>query len=216
MNFKQSLFAVGAAGILAVSALAAVPAQADKPQKPATPAAAPDFNGEYAVDVAHAHIGFTVKHLVISTTHGRFRDFAGTVNFDAKDIAKSSVNVTIKAASIDTDIPPRDKHLKGPDFFDVEKYPEITFKSTSVKKSGKGLVVNGDFTMHGVTKPISIPFTISGPIAGPGGKARMGISGKVQINRQDYGVSWNKKLDNGGLAVSDLVDITLDFEAVKK
>lgn len=216
MNLKQSLFAVGAAGALALSVLTVVPVFADKPQKPAAPAPTADFNGEYTLDVAHAHIGFTVKHLVISTTHGRFRDFAGTISYDAKDVTKSSVNVTIKAASIDTDIPPRDKHLKGPDFFDVEKFPEITFKSTSVKKAGKGLIVTGDFTMHGVTKPISIPFTISGPIAGPGGKGRMGISGKVQINRQDFGVSWNKKLDNGSLAVSDLVDITLDFEAVKK
>lgn len=215
MNLKQSLFAVGAAGILAVSALTVVPAQADKPQTPAAPAPAVDFNGEYAIDVAHAHIGFTVKHMVISTTHGRFRDFGGTITLDSKTIAKSSVNVTIKATSIDTDIPARDKHLRGADFFDVEKYPEITFKSTSVKKTGKGLIVNGDFTMHGVTKSISIPFTISGPIVSRG-KAVLGISGKVQINRQDYGVSWSRKLDNGGLAVSDLVDITLDFEAVKK
>lgn len=215
MNLKKSLFAVAAAGTLGFSALSAAPVFADKPQKPATAPTAAE-SGEYGLDAAHAHIGFTVKHLVISTVHGNFKEFGGTITYDAKDVTKSSVEVTIKSASIDTDIPARDKHLRGAEFFDTDKYPEITFKSTSVKKAGKGLVVNGDFTMHGVTKPVSIPFTLAGPIAGPGGKARFGISGKLQINRQDYGVSWNKKLDNGGLAISDLVDITLDFEAVKK
>jgi polyisoprenoid-binding protein YceI len=171
----------------------------------------------YVVDPAHSNVGFSTKHLVISTVSGNFGQFEGTILFDEKDITKSSVNGTIKTASINTGNADRDKHLKSADFFDVEKFPEITFKSTKVEKAGDGAKVTGTLTIRGVSKEVSFPATVNGPIKDPYGNMKIGLAaGPLTINRQDYGVSWSKKMDTGGLVVSDEVKIQIDAEAGKK
>ena len=172
--------------------------------------------GVYNFDKAHSFIGFKVRHMGLVEVPGFFRDFTGSVNFDPTDVTKSTVEFTAKAASVDTGVAPRDKHLRTADFFDVEKYPDITFKSTKVEKKGKGWIVTGDFTMRGVTKSISFPFQIAGWLPADdrsGGK--MGIAADTTINRRDYGVNWGNNLPSGVPAVSDNVTITLQIEAGK-
>ena len=178
----------------------------------ATPAFASDT---YKVDATHSEVGFRVRHLV-SRTPGHFSKFTGTILIDEKDITKSMVEVSIDAASISTDNANRDGHLKSADFFDVEKFPTITFKSTAVKEVSKGILqVTGNFTLHGVTKPITLTMASLGTSVSPMG-TRAGFEGSLKLNRQDYGVKWNKALDNGGTMLSDEVDISLAIEAVKQ
>lgn len=169
----------------------------------------------FAIDKTHSSILFAVKHMVISKVKGEFVDYAGTIQYDAADVTKSSVEVTIKTASIDTKDEKRDEHLRNPDFFDAEKFPEITFESKRVEKSKDGFVAIGDLTMHGVTKEITIPFEITGVIKDPWGNTRMGVSAELELNRQDYGVSWSQKMDAGGLIVGDDVEIEIEIEAIK-
>lgn len=170
----------------------------------------------YEVDPAHADVAFTVRHLVISNVRGQFKDFTSTILFDEKDPSKSSFSGTIKTASLDTGNEKRDGHLKSADFFDVEKYPEITFKSSKIEKSGDGYVATGTLTIRGVSKQIRLPFTVAGPIQDPRGNKKIGIEASTTINRHDYNVSWNEKLDNGGVVVGENVKITLNAEAKKK
>lgn len=172
--------------------------------------------GAYNFDRAHTYIGFRIKHLGLNEIPGAFRDFNGTVNYDPKDVTKSSVEFSAKVTSIDTGIAPRDNHLRTADFFEVEKFPEMTFKSTKVEKKGKNLLVTGDFTLKGVTKQIMIPFTMLGSLKDQGGNMHIGIAATTTINRQDYGVSWSKKLDNGSFVVDDMVKIDLQIDAAKK
>ena len=171
--------------------------------------------GAYNFDRAHSFIGFKVKHNGLIEVPGFFRDFKGTVNYDAADVEKSTVEFTAQAKSVDTGVTPRDNHLRTADFFEVEKYPEITFKSTKVEKKGKNWIVTGDFTMKGVTKSISFPFQIAGFL--PGGERsgpRMGITAETTINRRDFGVNYDTKLPSGILAVDDNVKVVLQIEAV--
>jgi len=173
-------------------------------------------NGAWAIDPQHSRIGFAVRHVMINDVHGSFNDFSGTIVVNEKDISKSSVDFTAKVDSIDTNVPQRDAHLKSSDFFDAGKYPEITFKSTRIERAGEGFRAIGTLTMHGVSKSISIPFRASGPVVDGFGYTRAGIQANLQLNRQDYGVKWNEVLDNGGLAVDNIVRISLDLEAVKE
>ncbi|MGQ0542069.1 MAG: YceI family protein [Blastocatellia bacterium] len=171
-------------------------------------------SGTYNFDKAHSAIGFRVKHMGLVDVPGYFRDFTGTINYDSKDATKSSVNFTAKAASVDTGVGGRDTHLRTADFFEVEKYPEITFKSTKVEKKGKGWIVTGDFTMKGVTKSISIPFDVTGFLPADqrsGGK--MGVTASTSINRRDYGVNYGGNLPTGAAMISDEVRIDLQIEA---
>ena len=173
-------------------------------------------SGVYKFDKAHSFIGFKVKHMGLIEVPGFFRDFTGTVNFDAADVTRSTVEFTAKATSVDTGVGARDNHLRTADFFDVEKYPDITFKSTKVEKKSKGWTVTGDFTMRGVTKSISFPFQIAGWLPADdrsGGK--MGITAETVLNRRDYGVNYGSNLPSGVAAVSDNVTITLQIEAGK-
>jgi polyisoprenoid-binding protein YceI len=170
---------------------------------------------EYKIDRAHSSVGFAVRHMVVSKVKGEFNEWSGTILYDDKDISKSSVEVTIKTASVDTKDVKRDEHLRSADFFDVEKHPEIIFKSKRIEKSDDGYVAVGDLTLRGVTKEIQISFEIAGMITDPYGNTRMGLSASTKINRQDFGVSWSKTLDTGGLVVSDDVDIEIEIEAVK-
>jgi polyisoprenoid-binding protein YceI len=174
--------------------------------------------GSYAIDPAHSSIGFTVRHLMLNNVRGRFTDFAGTIIHDDKDITKSSVEFTAKVASINTDVARRDEHLRAPDFFDAVKYPELTFKSKRIERRNKNsYVAIGDFTLRGVTKEIAIPFTLNGALKeARGGGYRIGVEAATVINRQDYGVSWSRALDGGGLAVANEVNVELMLEAVMR
>lgn len=170
----------------------------------------------YKIDPAHSSIGFAVRHLGISKVKGNFDDFSGTIIYDASDYAKSSVNIVIKTASIDTDNEGRDQHLIGADFFDAEKYPEITFVSERVEKKEDLFLAHGTFTLHGVAKKITLPFELSGPIKGMRGEQRIAVEVETKINRQDYGIKWSKSLDAGGLVVGNEIKIEIALEAVKQ
>ena len=168
----------------------------------------------YEFDQVHSQIGFAVSHLVVSKTKGEFKQYTGTIAFDKEDLAGSSVDVTIQADSIDTENEKRDNHLKSPDFFNVAEFPEITFKGKEIKENAGGYEIIGDLTLKGVTKEITIPVEINGPVVHPNnGKKVIGISGQTTINRQDFGVSWNKTMDNGGLVVGDEVTVMIEIEA---
>jgi len=170
---------------------------------------------KWDVDAVHSSVGFQVTHMVIARVNGQFGGFSGSVDFDGKDVTAGSVEMTIKSASIDTDNERRDGHLKSPDFFDVEKFPEITFKSTKVEK-GEGLKFRlvGNLTMRGVTKEVAFDCEFFGTVD-LGGKVKAGFSAATTINRQDFGVSWSQSLDSGGLVVSDEVKITIQLELNK-
>lgn len=173
-------------------------------------------SGVYTFDKNHAFIGFKVKHMGLIDVPGYFRDFTGEVNFDSQDVTKSSVTFKAMATSVDTGVAGRDAHLRRADFFEVEKYPEITFKSTKVEKKGKGWIVTGDLTIKGVTKPVSIPFEIAGWLpASERSGMKMGIAGETTINRRDFGVNWGSNLPSGVAAVSDEVKVMLQIEAGK-
>ena len=170
----------------------------------------------YQIDPRHSSAGFGVTHLMISTVRGEFHGVTGTVVVDDMDISKSSVNVMIDATTVDTREPDRDKHLKSEAFFDVAKHPTITFQSTKVERNADGtLKVIGDLTIRGVTKAAvltaSLPKT---PIKDPWGLQRTATSATTKINRQDFGVAWNQKLDSGGVVVGDDVNVTLDVEMI--
>jgi polyisoprenoid-binding protein YceI len=167
---------------------------------------------EYKIDPVHSTVAFSVKHMVVNTVHGRFNDYSGQIIFDDKDPSKSSVDVSIKSASINTDNGQRDGHLKSPDFLDVQKFPEITFKSKSVEKKADGFVAHGVLTIRGVSKDVDLVFKLNGPI-GVGGSNLLGAEASLTINRQDYGVSWSKALDSGGLVVANDVKIDINVEA---
>ena len=170
---------------------------------------------KYVIDVAHSDIGFSVKHLGLSNVKGKFKVFSGFIMVDEKNLADCSVEVEIRADSVDTANEKRDAHLKTADFFDTEKFPTLTFKSKKVKKTKAGYTATGSFTMHGVTKEINIPFTFQ-KATDPWKKMRIGVEAGLTINRQDYGVNWSNLMDNGGLVVSNQVKIELAIEAVKE
>lgn len=167
---------------------------------------------QYKIDPVHSNVGFAVKHMVVNTVHGRFNDWSGAIVYDDKDPAKSSVNVTIKTASINTENGDRDNHLKSPDFLDVQKFPEITFHSKSVEKQADGFVAHGVLTIHGVSKNVDLPFKINGPIKVGDGNL-LGAEASLTINRQDYGVAWSKSLAPGELVVANDVKIDINVEA---
>jgi polyisoprenoid-binding protein YceI len=169
----------------------------------------------FKVNQPHSSVGFTIRHFV-SEVPGRFKDFGGSIKYDKDNPANSSVQFTVQAASISTDNPDRDKHLSSPDFFDVQKYPTLTFVSTSVKpRDAKTLDVTGDFTMHGVTKRITIPVTVQGSLKTPQGE-KAGFRANFSVNRMDYGVAWNRAVEGGGAMLGDEVDISIRTEADKQ
>ncbi len=170
----------------------------------------------YNIDPSHSTVGFSVKHMVVTNVHGTFDDFEGVIMFDEKNPEKSTVEVTIKTASVNTRNQKRDDHLRSGDFFLAEDHPTITFKSTKVKKKDDGWVAVGDLTIRGVTKTVELPFTVAGPVKNPWGMMVIGAEANLVIDRQEYGVSWNNTLDQGGLAVSNKVKISLNIEAAHK
>ncbi len=165
-------------------------------------------SGVYNFDKAHTAIGFSVKHMGLINVPGYFTDFEGMVNYDAKDVTKSSVEFSAKTASVDTRVEARNKHLRTDDFFASEKFPEMTFKSTKVVKSGDKLMVTGNFTLRGVTKSITLPVNIVGFAEGRGGKV-MGVMAETTIDRTAYGINY----DPDGKGVSKEVKVILNIEA---
>jgi polyisoprenoid-binding protein YceI len=177
---------------------------------------APIQSGDYKIDPPHSLIGFAVRHLEINWIEGRFRDFTGTIHYDATDVTKSSVEFSAKVESIDTGVAARDQHLRTADFFEVAKYPELNFKSTRVERKGKeGYVLYGDFTLKGVTKQVAIPFTLTGTVKDARGNTRFGVEAHTQINRRDYGMTYGNTLAGGGLDVGNEVTINLRLEALQ-
>jgi polyisoprenoid-binding protein YceI len=178
--------------------------------------ATPAFAAEtYTFDKAHSSVGFQVRH-IFTNVSGRFTDYAGTIQVDRAKPESSSVEFTIQATSIDTAEARRDGHLRTADFFDVAKYPTITFKSTAVKANGKdSYLVTGDFTMHGVTKQITLPVTVLGEGKDPMGNEKLGLETSITINRKDYGLNWNRTLETGGVLVGDEVKVQIAIEANK-
>jgi polyisoprenoid-binding protein YceI len=172
----------------------------------------------WELDPAHSSIGFGVRHMMISTVRGEFHTFTGQATGDPAHPTDAAVEATIQAGSLDTRNDKRDGHLKSPDFFDVEKFPTITFKSKKVEPGAAGHVkVTGDLTLHGVTKEVVLD--VEGPtpaIKDPMGNTKAGAHATTTINRKDFGIVWNKAMDGGGLMVGDDVDVTIDVEAAKK
>ena len=176
--------------------------------------AAPALAVELQVDPAHSNASFAIKHMMVSTVHGSFGKVTGTLNHDPKDPTKSSANIQIDPASLDTRVEKRDAHLKSADFFDVQKCPDMSFKSTKVEKAGeKKYKVTGDLTMHCATKPVTLDVEgLNGPVKGPQGANLYAATATGKLSRKDFGLTWNKALEAGGVAVGDDVQMVVDLE----
>jgi polyisoprenoid-binding protein YceI len=174
------------------------------------------LTGAYRLDPAHSRIGFVARHAMITKVRGSFSDFEGSGYFDAEDPMRSSLQVTIRADSIDTRHGDRDTHVRSTDFLDVDAYPHVTFNSTAVVKVRDATYrVTGHLTIKGVTKAISIDLHYTGAAVDPFGDQRIGFEGTVVINRKDWGVSWNAALEAGGVLVSEKVTIELEVSAIR-
>jgi polyisoprenoid-binding protein YceI len=171
---------------------------------------------DFKLDKAHSNIGFNVTHMVVATVSGKFTDYNVDLKFDENDLPNSKVFAKIKVSSIDTENERRDKHLRSNDFFNSEKYPEITFESSKIQKTENGFLAYGSLTIRNVTKEIALPFIVKGPVNDKWGNIRIGVSATLSINRQDYDVKWNDTLDSGGLVVSDDVEIKIDAEFIRQ
>jgi len=172
---------------------------------------------KYQIDPSHSSASFSIKHMMIAKVHGGFEKMSGKLDFDPAKPEKANLEVAIDASSINTREPQRDTHLKSADFFDVAKYPEITFKSTSVQGGGGELKVIGDLTIHGVTKQVTLD--VEGPsqeMKDPFGNLKIGASATARIKRKEFGLTWNAALEAGGFLVGDDVSITLDVQFVKQ
>ena len=175
-------------------------------------ASAPLEVERYEFDKSHTNIGFVVKHLAVTNVRGRFNEFDGEILLDQKDIRKSSVRVRIDAKSIDTENERRDNHLRSGDFLEAEKFPNLTFVSKRIEKKGKQLIAHGDLTIRDVTRAVSIPFTVSGPVNVGSGQKKLGVEGSLTINRFDYGLKYNK-FTEAVQVVAPEVRIELQVEA---
>ncbi|HEY4015311.1 MAG TPA: YceI family protein [Polyangiaceae bacterium] len=200
MRSLRSLAASAAAGLLFIGASATA------------------FASDWDVDSAHSQVGFSVRHMMVSTVHGTFDKYTGWIALDDGDIAKSKAHFDIDATSIDTGNAKRDEHLRSPDFFDVTKFPKITFESSKVDRRGPGeLTLSGNLTIKNVTKPVVFSVSgLSGEVKDPWGMTRRGASATAKINRKDFGLTWNKSIEAGGVVVGDEVTLTLEVELTKK
>jgi polyisoprenoid-binding protein YceI len=175
-----------------------------------------DIAGDYVLDPAHTRIGFSARHAMVTKVRGQFDEFEGTAHIDTEDPAKSTVAVTIQSASVSTGQAQRDGHLKSPDFFDVETYPQITFTSTDIQRDGAEWSITGDLTINDVTKPVTVLFEETGEAKDPFGNLRVGFEGSVTINRSDWGLKWNSPLETGGVLVSEKVTLEFDVSAIRQ
>jgi polyisoprenoid-binding protein YceI len=172
---------------------------------------------EWAFDVVHSSINFTVRHMVVSKVRGRFTKWDGVLAMDEQNPGDGRVEVVIDAASIDTGVAQRDAHLRSADFFDVERFPTITFKSTRVEQVGAGaLRVAGDLTMHGVTRPVVLDVDYAGSAKDPWGGVRAGFSARVSLDRKEFGLTYNQLLETGSVMVGEMVEIAIEAEMVKQ
>ncbi len=174
------------------------------------------LTGTYSIDPTHSRIGFVARHAMVTKVRGSFNEFEGSGYFDAENPSGSNLQLTIKATSVDTRNADRDGHLRGNDFFDMETYPEIRFASTAVERIDEANYrVTGDLTIKAETKPITIDFEVSGPVQDPWGNQRIGLEGSTQVNRKDWGLSWNVALEAGGILISEKVTLEFEVSAVK-
>ncbi|WP_141592573.1 YceI family protein [Myxococcus sp. AB056] len=168
------------------------------------------------IDTTHSAIHFSVRHMVIAKVRGSFRKYSGAISLDEQDITKSSVAVTIETASIDSGVDQRDNHLRSPDFFDVEKFPTITFKSTKVEKaSGNGLKVTGNLTIRDITREVVLDAEQLGGAKDPWGNVKTAFEAKTSVDRRDFGLTWNQALEAGGVLVGEKIEIAIEVQAVK-
>jgi polyisoprenoid-binding protein YceI len=180
-----------------------------------TGAQAPADPVTYEIDRSHTNIGFVVRHMVVTNVRGQFNDFSGSIVLNEQDVTKSRVSVVVKTGSIDTSHERRDADLRGEDFFDAERFPELKFTSRRIERTADGLVAVGDLTIRDVTKEVRIPFELTGPINAGQGVRRLGVEGAFRINRQEYGLRWNRMMEAGPV-VADEVRIELAVEAISR
>jgi polyisoprenoid-binding protein YceI len=182
---------------------------------PATVAPAAGARTAWKLDPTHSLVEFSAKHLMITTVKGRIADVVGTVYTDEKDPKKSSVEATLKAASLDTRTDQRDQHLRSADFLNAEVYPEIKFRSTRIEGDKENFKLTGDLTIRDVTKPVTLDVHFEGKTKDPWGGERVGFSGTGKIDRRDFGLTWNQALEAGGVVVGNEIKINLEVQAVK-
>jgi polyisoprenoid-binding protein YceI len=174
------------------------------------------MTNRWDIDVSHSAIHFHVRHMIISKVHGRFAKWSGRIELDEQDLTRSSVDVRIDTASIDTQVADRDTHLKSPDFLDVARYPEMSFRSKRIENAGGAYRVVGDLTLHGVTREVALEAEFAGTGKDPWGNQRAGFSAKAALDRRDFGLVWNAALETGGVLVGEKVEIAIELEAVKQ
>ncbi len=175
-----------------------------------------ELAGTWTIDASHTRIGFVARHAMVTKVRGGFNEFEGSAVVDGEDLTKSSAQLVIKAASIDTRNEQRDAHLRSNDFLALDEHPEITFSSRSVQPTGPAsLEVSGDLTVRGVTREVTVPFEFDGAVIDPWGNLRAGFEGSLEINRKDYGVSWNSALEAGGVLVSEKVVLEFEVSATR-
>jgi polyisoprenoid-binding protein YceI len=173
--------------------------------------------GAWVFDDAHSSADFSIRHMMVSNVKGQIGGLKGTIDIDDKDLTKSKVDVSLDVTTIDTRNGKRDEHLKSPDFFDVQKFPQMHFVGKKIEKSGKGLKVTGDLTMKGVTKPTVLMVDgPTSPVKDPWGKMKRGFTAQATINRKEFGLTWNKALDGGGVVLGDDVKVTIEAELEEK
>jgi polyisoprenoid-binding protein YceI len=170
----------------------------------------------WELDKVHSEISFSVRHMMITSVRGKFRDFSGKFEGDPANLGGAHAEVTVDAGSVDTADGQRDGHLRSGDFFDAEKHPKITFRSTGVEKRGDKYEVRGDLTIRGVTKPVLLHAEIEGPAKDPWGNQRVGISATGEVDREDYGLVWNQALETGGVLVGKKVKLAVEIELIAK
>ncbi|MFT3873782.1 MAG: YceI family protein [Nocardioides sp.] len=175
-----------------------------------------DISGDYVLDPTHSRLGFSTRHAMVTTVRGQFTEFSGTAHVDSANPAASSVEVTIKAASIDTGVADRDAHLRSADFFDADQFPEFTFRSTEVAVEDGDWVITGDLTIKDTTHPVTIAFEPTGSARDPFGNVRIGFEGGATVNRKDWGLTWNAALETGGVLVSEKVKFDFDISAIQQ
>jgi polyisoprenoid-binding protein YceI len=174
-----------------------------------------DISGDYTLDSSHSRLGFVARHAMVTKVRGHFTDFTATAHIDAENPAASSVELDIDVASVSTGSPDRDGHLRSPDFFDVENFPAMTFRSTEVTRDDDEWTITGDLTIKDVTRPVTIEFEETGSALDPFGNTRVGFEGAVTVNRKDWGLTWNAALETGGVLVSEKIKLEFDISAIK-
>jgi len=196
-------------------ASAAVPAQAQMAPSGGSVSAASDAVQTYVIDPVHSYVGFSARHMLVTRVRGKFNRFEGLIQYDPANIEQSTVDVTIEVESVDTDNGRRDDHLRSSDFFEASSYPTITFQGTGVGREGEQLFLVGDLTIKETTREVRIPFELAGPVEVQG-QERLGAEAEIEVNRFDWGLTWDRAIETGGLVVSEDVTLELSVEAAER